>query len=92
MTDARTLSYLNLYAILGALKPLCELDPQAAALIANKQISLGIAVKGGPCATLHFNKGSVSISEGIDRCHIKLPFASPEKFNGMIDGTVMPIP
>ena len=92
MTDARTLSYLNLYAILGALKPLCELDPQAAALIANKQISLGIAVKGGPCATLHFNKGSVSISEGIDRCHIKLPFASPEKFNGMIDGSVTPIP
>jgi hypothetical protein len=68
------------------------LDPQAAALIANKQLSLGITVKGGPSATLHFNRGSVSISEGVSRCHIKLPFSSPEKFNGMIDGTVTPIP
>ena len=92
MTDALTLSYINLFAILGALKPLCEMDPQASVLIANKNISVGIAVKGGPCATLHFEKGTVRVSEGISKCHIKLPFSSPEKFNGMIDGTVTPIP
>ena len=92
MTDALTLSYINLFAILGALTPLCELDPNASALIANKKISLGIAVKGGPCATLHFEKGKVRVCDGIDKCHIKLPFSSPEKFNGMIDGTVTPIP
>lgn len=92
MTDTLTLSYLNLFAVLGALKPLCEMVPEAATLIADKQISLGIAVKGGPSATLRFERGTVEISEGIDHCDIKLPFSSPEKFNGMIDGTVTPIP
>lgn len=92
MTDALTLSYINLFAVLGALKPLCELDPQASALIASKHVSIGISVKGGPCATLHFEEGKVRVSDGIDRCRIKLPFSSPEKFNGMIDGTVTPIP
>ena len=92
MTDTLTLSYLNLFAVLGAIKPLCEMDPAAAALIADKQISLGITVKGGPSATLRFERGNVEISEGIDCCDIKLPFSFPEKFNGMIDGTVTPIP
>jgi hypothetical protein len=92
MTDALTLSYINLFAVLGALKPLCELDPQASALIANKHVAIGISVKNGPCATLHFENGKVRVCEGIDRCQIKLPFSSPEKFNGMIDGTVTPIP
>lgn len=92
MTNALTLSYINLFAILGALKPLCELDPEASSLIKNKNVALGIAVKGGPCATLHFEKGKVYITEGVSRCHIKLPFSTPEKFNGMIDGTVTPIP
>lgn len=31
-------------------------------------------------------------TEGVDRCDIKLAFSAPEKFNGMIDGTVTPIP
>ena len=92
MTDTLTLSYLNLFAVLGALKPLCEMDPAASALIADKHISLGITVKGGPSATLRFEQGKVEIFEGVDRCDIKLPFSSPEKFNGMIDGTVTPIP
>ena len=73
MTDTLTLSYLNLFAVLGAIKPLCEMDPAAAALIADKQISLGITVKGGPSATLRFERGNVEISEGIDCCDIKLP-------------------
>ena len=92
MTDALTLSYLNLYAILGALKPLCEMDPQASALIADKHISVGICIKNGPSATLHFDHGKVSMTDGTEHCHIKLPFSTPEKFNGMIDGTVTPIP
>ena len=92
MTDSLTLSYLNLFAILGALKPLCEMVPEASALIENKKVSVGIAVKGGPSATLHFDHGKVTLTEGTDHCHIKLPFSSPEKFNGLIDGTVTPIP
>ena len=92
MTDALTLSYLNLYAILGALEPLCQLVPEASALIADKKISLGIAVKGGPSATLQFDHGKMSMVDGTEHCQIKLPFSTPEKFNGMIDGTVTPIP
>ena len=32
------------------------------------------------------------MSEGVGHCDIKLPFSTPEKFNGMIDGTVTPFP
>ena len=92
MTDALTLSYLNLYAILGALEPLCEMVPEASALIADKKVSIGISVKGGPSATLRFDHGKMSMVDGVDHCQIKLPFSSPAKFNGMIDGTVTPIP
>ena len=34
MKDAKTLAYINLFAILGAIPYLCELDPKSAALIA----------------------------------------------------------
>jgi len=32
------------------------------------------------------------MAPGTDRCEIRLPFSSCEKFNGLIDGTVTPIP
>jgi len=92
MKDNMTLAYLNLYAILGALEPLCELVPEAAALISDKKISIGIAVKNGPNATLQFDHGKVKLVDGTAHCNIKLSFSTPEKFNGMIDGTVTPIP
>lgn len=92
MPDTLTLSYLNLFAILGALGPLCDMVPQASALIADQKVSIGITVKNGPAGTLHLDHGKVTVYEGVDRCHIKLNFSTPEKFNGMIDGTVTPIP
>lgn len=92
MTDKTALSYINLFAILGAIPKLCELDAEARALIAGERISLGFAVKGGPSATLIFESGSCRMEHGLVRPTIKLPFSSPEKFNGMIDGTVTPIP
>lgn len=91
-TDQRTLAFINLFAILGALPTLCELSDEARATVAGKRVSIGIAVKDGPCGTLHFDDGKVIVTEGCDKCDIKLPFSSPEKFNGMIDGTVTPIP
>ncbi len=91
-TDQRTLAFINLFAILGALPALCEMSDEARATVAGKRISIGIAVKDGPCGTLRFDDGRVTVTEGCDKCDIKLPFASPEKFNGMIDGTVTPIP
>lgn len=92
MTDAVTLSYINLYAVLGALPKLCELVPEASALIKGKPVSVGFAVKGGPHATLCFQNGGCTLREGVDGCDILLPFSSPEKFNGLIDGTVTPVP
>lgn len=90
--DTRTLAYINLYAILGSLPRLCEMDEKARELIARKNISIGIAVKGGPEATINFGGGKCWLTEGTEGCVIKLSFGSPEKFNGMIDGTVTPIP
>ena len=92
MTDSRTLAYINLYSILGSIPLLCELDENASALVKGKKVSIGITVKNGPSATLIFDDGKCKFVEGCDKCDVKLPFSTPEKFNGMIDGTVTPIP
>lgn len=92
MTDARTLSYINLYAIFGSIPALCKYDAQAKKLANVKKISIGFSVKNGPCATLTFDRGECTWSQGCDGCDIKIPFSSPEKFNAMIDGTGTPIP
>lgn len=58
MKDQKTLAYINLFGILGALGKLAELDDAARALLTGiKPISLGIAVSGGPHATLRFADG-----------------------------------
>ena len=93
MTDARTLAYINLYGILGALENLCELDEEAKKLAdVKKPVSIGFAVKGGPSATLTFKGGHCRMEQGTADCAVLLPFSSCEKFNGLIDGTVTPIP
>ena len=94
MTDAKTLAYINLYGILGALENLCELDEEASKLAqVKKPISIGIRVKGGPDATLTFKNGRCRMEQGVAaNCNVLLPFSSCEKFNGLIDGTVTPIP
>jgi hypothetical protein len=92
MTDAKTLAYINLHAILGSIPYLCEIDERAKELIKNEKVSLGFRVKGGPTGALCFANGKAWFAAECDSCNIILPFASPEKFNGMIDGTVTPIP
>lgn len=93
MTDSRTLAYINLYAVLGSLENLCELAPEASSLLTNKKpISIGFEVKGGPSATITFKNGRCRMEQGCNKCDVKLPFSSCEKFNGLIDGTVTPIP
>ena len=92
-TDSKTLAYVNLFAVLGALENLCELVPEAKELLKGKgSVSVGFDVKDGPAATLSFSGEGCRITEGCGSCTIKLPFSSCEKFNGMIDGTVTPIP
>ena len=61
-------------------------------MIEGKAVSIGFAVKDGPEATLFFGGGKCRMVTGADRCEVKLPFSSCEKFNGLIDGTVTPIP
>lgn len=91
-TDETTMAYINLYAVLGTLENLCRIDEEAKALIQDKKISVGFAVTGGPSATLCFDHGSCVLKNGTEHCDIRLPFSSVKKFNGMIDGTVTPIP
>ncbi len=90
--DERTLAYINLYAVLGSLRELCRLDDEAKRLIKGEDISIGFSVKGGPEATLVFKDGECKMVPGCESCNIKLPFGSPKKFNGLINGTVTPIP
>ena len=91
--DQTTLAYVNLYGVLGALPRLCELDPAAKQLAqVKKTFKLGFKVKGGPAATLSFENGFCTMTEGAEVCDMRLSFASPEKFNGMINGTVTPFP
>ncbi|MBR4765577.1 MAG: hypothetical protein IK085_02305 [Clostridia bacterium] len=93
MIDQKTLAYINMYAILGALENLCELAPEAPSLLTNKKpIRIGFDVKGGPSATLTFKNGKCRMDQGCSKVDVKLPFSSCEKFNGLIDGTVTPIP
>lgn len=92
MKNERALAYVNLFAILGSLQYLCELDRKSARLIENADVSIGFVVKGGPSATLFFEKGKCRMEEGADDCQVKLPFSSCKRFNGLIDGTVTPIP
>ena len=92
MKDERTLSYINLFAILGSISELMRLVPEAKGIVGDKPVTLEVSVKGGPVGRLVFKDGGCQILEGPGKCDIRLPFSSPAKFNGMIDGTVTPIP
>lgn len=92
MTDQKTLAYINLYGVLGALTALCDHVPEAKKILGSAGCSIGFTVKNGPSATLTFVGGKCILKEGVDDCTVKIPFSSPEKFNGMVDGTVTPVP
>ena len=98
MKDTVTLAYINMYGILGALEDLCRLSPEAGELAATqalpgkKPLDICFAVKNGPAMVLRFAEGGCTVHPGEGPCGIRLPFASCQKFNGLIDGTVTPIP
>lgn len=92
MKDTTVLARCNLYAVLGAIPHLLKLDPEAAALVAKKNVKVGFSVKNGPKATLIFKNGEAEMVKGTEGCSIKLWFPSPEKFNALIDGAGTPIP
>ncbi len=93
MTDAKTLAYINMYAVLGAIENLCELDKAASDLVKTKKpVSIGLEVTGGPSATLTFKNGRCRMEQGTKNCDVLLPFSTPEKFNAMVDGTGSALP
>lgn len=94
MKDQKTLAYLNMYAVLGTLENLCELDPKAKEIVAGikKPVSLCFDVKDGPAATIKFTSRGCRMEDGVRDCDIKIPVSSCEKFNQIIDGTVTPVP
>jgi hypothetical protein len=94
--DPVTLAYINMYGLLGALEDLCRFSKEAGelALAGGKpgSLTVGFTVKQGPAMTLCFSGGLCTVRIGEGPCDIRLPFGSCEKFNGLIDGTVTPIP
>lgn len=94
MTDSKTLAYINMYAVLGTLENLCELDDKAREIISGlkKPVSLAFEVKDGPAATITFSSAGCRMEDGVNACDIKIPVSSCEKFNKIIDGEVTPIP
>ena len=62
--DSKTMAYINLFAVLGALPYLCELSAEAGQLIAGQTVSVGFSVKGGPAATLFFRNGRCRMLSG----------------------------
>jgi hypothetical protein len=91
-TDPKALAWVNLFAVLGSLENLLDLAPEASDLVKGDKVSIGFSVKSGPSGTLSFAGGKCALSEGTANCDIKLPFGSCEKFNGLVAGTVTPIP
>ncbi len=93
MKDTKTLAYINMFAILGSLPRLLELDRRARRLASLEDgVSIAFDVAGGPKATFTFDSGKCFVLRGIHECDIHLFFKNCEHFNGMIDGTAMPIP
>lgn len=87
MKEPKAMAYVNMYGVLACLENLCEIDDEAKAVVGSlkKPVSLCFEVANGPCCTFHFSKDGCTISEGSYGCTCKMNFASPEKFNALID-------
>ena len=92
--DQRTLAFVNLDAVLGALGELCSRVPEARKLIETdaRPTTIAFAVRGGPRSALRVAGGAVTAEPGVGRGTITLPFASPRAFNRMIAGEAKPVP
>ena len=87
MKEPKAMAYVNMYGVLACLENLCEIDDEAKAIVKSlkKPVSLCFDVANGPCCTFHFTQDGCTISEGRYGCTCKMNFASPEKFNALID-------
>ena len=94
MKEAKAMAYINANGVLGTLENLCQIDDEAKAILKTlkKPVSLCFEVTDGPCVTYHFTQSGCKMEEGSANCNCKMHFASPEKFNDLIDNAKPGIP
>ncbi len=94
MKNEKAMAYVNMYGVLGSLENLCELDSKAKEILKElkKPVSLCFDVKNGPCRTFRFDENGCKITEGSSGAACKMNFASPEKFNLLIDKSKPGVP
>jgi len=94
LKEAKAMAYVNMYGVLATLENLCEIDEEAKAIISTlkKPVSLCFDVTEGPCCTFNFSKDGCRMTEGSAGCTCKMNFASPEKFNALIDDSKPGVP
>lgn len=87
MKEPKAMAYVNMYGVLATLENLCEIDDVAKKICKKikKPVALCFEVKDGPCCTFNFSKDGCKMTEGDAGCTCKMTFASPEKFNALID-------
>ncbi len=86
-------AHLNLGAVLQNLEDLPGLDPEAAAICGDWNISVQFTVMGGPSAWLEYKGGSCRHGAGAHAApDVRLGFVSPAHLNRMFDGRGMPVP
>ena len=89
MTDARTLAYINMYAVLGTLENLCELDNKAKEIISTleKPVSLAFDVKDVTVGFVGDLAQSIYSFQGADYTMLESAmFESKEQIQYVIDG------
>lgn len=94
MKEAKAMAFVNAYGVLGTLENLCDIDAEAKAVCTGLKdpVNLCFDVKDGPCITLNFSADGCKLTEGDKGCTCKMMFASPEKFNDLIDNSKPGIP
>jgi len=94
MIEQKALAYVNMYGVLGSLENLCVLDEKARKVCSDLKspVSLCFSVTDGPCCTFHFTKDGCRMEEGDVHCNAKMRFASPEKFNDLINNAKPGVP
>lgn len=94
MIDTTAMAYVNAYGVLATLENVCDLVPEAKAVCKKikKPVALCMEVTDGPCVTYTFSKDGCKMTEGEAGATCKMKFASPEKFNALIDSSKPGVP
>ena len=88
--DNVTMARINLFAVLRNIEDLCEMDPEAKALIKDENLGVEFNVPEVGSAVLTFKDGKCTFTRGKGKSALKLYFTSPEHFNNLIAPPVDP--